>query len=188
MIIIASTLKPHAKEAIASFKQLGIDVIMMTGDNEFAANVIAKEVGIDSVLAGVLPYQKAEKIRALQSEGKFVGMVGDGINDAPALAQANVGFAIGSGTDVAIQAADITLLRDDLRAVSDAIRLSRRTMRIIKQNLYSSFLYNSLGIPIAAGILFVPFGILLSPMIGSAAMAASDVSVILNSLRLRKFV
>ncbi len=187
-IIISSALKPYAKDAIASFIQLGMEVIMMTGDNELAARAIAKEVGIEKVLAGVLPYQKAEKVRALQAEGKFVGMVGDGINDAPALAQANVGFAIGSGTDVAIEAADITLLRDDLRAVSDAIRLSKRTMRIIKQNLYSSFLYNSLGIPIAAGILFVPFGLLLSPMIGSAAMALSDVSVIGNSLRLRKFV
>ncbi|MEP7234472.1 MAG: heavy metal translocating P-type ATPase [Ignavibacteriota bacterium] len=186
-IIISSALKPHAKQAIASFQKLGIEVIMMTGDTLEAANAIAKEVGIDQVLAGVLPYQKAEMIRSLQAEGKFVGMVGDGINDAPALAQANVGFAIGSGTDIAIEAADITLLRDDLRAVSDAIRLSKRSMRIIKQNLYSSFIYNSLGIPIAAGILFIPFGLLLSPMIGSAAMALSDVSVIGNSLRLRKF-
>jgi Cu+-exporting ATPase len=188
MIVIASALKPHAKEAIAAFKELGIEVIMMTGDTENVANLIAKEVGIDHVLAGVLPYQKAEKVRALQAEGKFVGMVGDGINDAPALAQANVGFAIGSGTDVAIEAADITLLRDDLRAVSDAIKLSKRTMRIIKQNLYSSFLYNALGIPIAAGVLFMPFGLLLNPMIGSAAMALSDVSVIGNSLRLKKFI
>ncbi|MFI5264562.1 MAG: copper-translocating P-type ATPase, partial [Candidatus Kapaibacterium sp.] len=188
MIVISSALKPHAKEAITAFKQLGIEVIMMTGDTEEAANAVAKEVGIDKILSGVLPYQKTEKIRSLQAEGKFVGMVGDGINDAPALAQSNVGFAIGSGTDVAIEAADITLLRDDLRAVNDAIKLSKRTMRIIKQNLYSSFLYNSLGIPIAAGVLFMPFGLLLNPMIGSAAMAMSDVSVILNSLRLRKFV
>ena len=187
MISISSALKPHAKEAIAAFRQLGIEVIMMTGDTEEAANAVAREVGIERVLAGVLPYQKTEKIRSLQAEGKFVGMVGDGINDAPALAQSNVGFAIGSGTDVAIEAADMTLLRDDLRAVSDAIKLSKRTMRIIKQNLYSSFLYNSLGIPIAAGVLFLPFGLLLNPMIGSAAMAMSDVSVILNSLRLRKF-
>lgn len=187
IIIIADTIKPHAKEAISSFKKMGIDIIMMTGDNEYAAKAIAAEVGIERVLAGVLPYQKADKVRELQAEGKFVGMVGDGINDAPALAQADVGFAIGSGTDVAIEASDITLLRDDLRAVCDAIRLSKRTMRIIKQNLYSSFIYNSLGIPIAAGILFVPFGLLLSPMIGSAAMALSDVSVIANSLRLKKF-
>jgi Cu+-exporting ATPase len=187
VIMITDALKPHAKDAIDSFKKMGIEVIMMTGDNENAARMIAQEVGIDRVLSGVLPYQKAEKVRALQADGKFVGMVGDGINDAPALAQANVGFAIGSGTDIAIEAADITLLRDDLRAVSDAIKLSKKTMRIIRQNLYSSFLYNSLGIPIAAGILFVPFGLLLSPMIGSAAMALSDVSVIGNSLRLRKF-
>ncbi|HET9137137.1 MAG TPA: HAD-IC family P-type ATPase, partial [Candidatus Kapabacteria bacterium] len=167
-------------------KALGLTVIMMTGDSEAAANEIAREAGIDKVMANVLPYQKSEKVRQLQQEGKIVAMVGDGINDAPALAQSSVSFAIGSGTDVAIEAADITLLRDDLRTVVDAIKLSHRTMKVIKQNLFASFLYNSIGIPIAAGVLFPAFGIMLSPMISSLAMAFSDVSVIGNSLRLRK--
>lgn len=180
------SLKAGTREAVADLKSLGLDVIMMTGDNEAAASEIAREAGIDHVMANVLPYQKAEKVRQLQETGKNVAMVGDGVNDAPALAQANVGFAIGSGTDVAIEAADITLLRDDLGSVVDAIKLSHRTMRVIKQNLFSSFLYNSIGIPIAAGVLFPAFGILLSPMLGSLAMAFSDVSVIGNSLRLRK--
>jgi Cu+-exporting ATPase len=180
------SIKPGTHKAVADLKSLGLDVIMMTGDSEEAATEIAREAGIDHVLANVLPYQKSEKVRQLQEMGKTVAMVGDGVNDAPALAQANVGFAIGSGTDVAIEAADITLLRDDLGSVVDAIKLSHRTMRVIKQNLFASFLYNSIGIPIAAGVLFPAFGILLSPMLGSLAMAFSDVSVIGNSLRLRK--
>jgi Cu+-exporting ATPase len=159
---------------------------MMTGDSETAAQAIAAEAGISEVMANILPYQKADRIRQLQEQGKKVGMVGDGINDAPALAKADVGFAIGTGTDVAMEAADITLLRDDLSAVADAIELSRETIKTIKQNLFFSFLYNSLGIPIAAGVLYPAFRLLLNPMMGSLAMAFSDVSVIGNSLRLRK--
>lgn len=185
--ILSQTIKLHTKEAVLALQSMGLDVIMLTGDNEAAARSIADQVGIRKVLAGVLPYQKAEKIRQLQEQGKKVGMVGDGVNDAPALAQADVGFAIGSGTDVAMEAADITLMRDDLMTVVSAIELSRRTFSVIKQNLFFSFFYNSLGIPIAAGILFIPFGILLSPMVGSLAMAFSDVTVIGNSLRLKKF-
>ncbi|HYM20840.1 MAG TPA: heavy metal translocating P-type ATPase [Candidatus Kapabacteria bacterium] len=182
------SLKTGTREAITKLRSAGITVIMMTGDNETAANEIAKDAGINEVIANVLPYQKADKVRQLQEQGRNVGMVGDGINDAPALAQADVGFAIGSGTDVAMEAADITLLRDDLNAVVDAITLSRETIRTIKQNLFFSFLYNSLGIPIAGGVLYPAFKLLLNPMIGSLAMAFSDVSVIGNSLRLRKAV
>lgn len=186
-LVIEHSIRDSVATAVASLKALGLEVVMLTGDNEQSAREIASRVGITNVLANVLPYQKAEHVRLLQQSGKKVGMVGDGINDAPALAQADVGFAIGSGTDVAIEASDITLIRGDLGGVVEAIELSKKTMRIIKQNLFSSFLYNSLGIPIAAGLLFPVFGWLLSPMIGSAAMALSDVSVILNSLRLKKF-
>ena len=184
---VSHTIKSNTKNAVEELRKLGLDVIMMTGDNEVEAKRIASEVGITNVMAGVLPYQKADKVKSLQAEGKKVGMVGDGINDAPALAQADVGFAIGSGTDVAMEAADITLMRDDLMAVADAIRLSKRTLGTVKQNLFFSFFYNSLGIPIAAGALFIPFGIIFSPMVGSLAMAFSDVTVIANSLRLRRF-
>ncbi len=186
-LVIEHSIRESVAKAVASLKALGLEVVMLTGDNEDSAREIASRVGITNVLANVLPYQKAEHVRLLQQSGKKVGMVGDGINDAPALAQADVGFAIGSGTDVAIEASDITLIRGDLGGVVEAIELSKKTMRIIKQNLFSSFLYNSLGIPIAAGLLFPVFGLLLNPMIGSAAMALSDVSVILNSLRLKKF-
>ncbi len=185
---IGQTLKPKVKDAITKLQRMNLEVIMLTGDNEVAAKEIASEVGITNVIANVLPYQKGDTIRQLQEKGKKVGMVGDGINDAPALAQATVSFAIGSGTDIAMQTADITLLRDDLHTVVDTIELSRRTVQTIKQNLFFSFIYNSLGIPIAAGVLFPFFGFMLSPMIGSLAMAFSDVSVIGNSLRLRKAV
>lgn len=188
---IADSIKPHAREAVATLKRLGLRVVMMTGDTIATANAVGHAVGVDEVIAEVLPYQKAQKIKELQeadTTGRTtVAMVGDGINDAPALAQADVGFAIGTGTDVAIEASDITLLGDDLMGVVSAIELSKRTLRIIKQNLFSSFFYNSLGIPIAAGLLWPVFHILLNPMIGSAAMAFSDVAVILNSLRLRRF-
>lgn len=187
IIAVADPIKPSSRGAVQELKRQGLRVIMISGDNERTARAVAKAVGIDEVMAGVLPVQKAEKVKEIQASGELVGMVGDGVNDAPALAQADVGFAIGSGTDIAIEASDITLLRNDLNDVVNALKLSHQTIKIIKQNLFSSFFYNSLGIPIAAGLLFPITGLLLSPMIGSAAMAFSDVAVILNSLRLKRF-
>ncbi len=185
VLAIADPLKETSKEVIDQLKRMNIEIYLVTGDNERTAKAIASQVGINNILAEVLPESKADIVKKLQNDGKFVGMVGDGINDAPALAQADIGIAIGSGTDVAIETGDIVLIKEDLRDVVASIQMSRKTISKIKQNLFWAFFYNIIGIPIAAGILFLPFGITLVPEIAAAAMAFSSVSVVTNSLLLR---
>ena len=187
IIAVADTVKPTSMFAIEQLKKLGIKVIMLTGDNKRTAKAIAKQVGIDYVISEVLPQDKAQHVKTYQAEGQKVAMVGDGINDAPALAQADIGIAIGSGTDIAIESADIILMKDDLQSVPTAIELSKKTIRNIKENLFWAFAYNILGIPVAMGVLYIFGGPLLSPIIAGAAMSFSSVSVLLNALRLKKF-
>jgi Cu+-exporting ATPase len=185
-LAVSDSIRDSSRSAIAELRALGLDVIMLTGDTERTAQAIAREAGITTVRAGLLPDGKVSEIKRLQQEGKVVAMIGDGINDSPALAQADVGMAIGTGADIAVEAADVVLMRGNLQSAVHAIKLSRRTMLVMKQNLFWAFVYNVIGIPIAAGVLYPAFGLLLSPMIASAAMAFSSVSVVTNSLRLRR--
>jgi len=186
LLAVADPIKATSRDAIATLRGRGIDVVMLTGDTQRTADAVAREAGIGHVIAGVLPEGKVDAIRQLQEEGRVVAMVGDGVNDSAAIAQSDVGIAIGTGTDIAAEAADVVLMRGDLRSVTQAIALSRRTMRTMKQNLFWAFVYNVVGIPVAAGVLYPAFGLLLSPVIASAAMAFSSVSVVANSLRLRR--
>jgi Cu+-exporting ATPase len=185
IIAVADPVKASTPEAIAQLHRSGVRIAMVTGDSEATARSVARQLGIDDVFAETLPQQKAEIVKKLQAEGHVVAMAGDGINDAPALAQADVGIAMGTGTDIAIESAGITLVQGDIRGIARARNLSRATMRNIRQNLFFAFVYNALGVPIAAGVLYPWFGLLLSPIIASAAMTFSSVSVITNALRLR---
>jgi Cu+-exporting ATPase len=187
VLAVADPVRATSRDAIAHLRRMGLEVVMLTGDHPRTAEAVAAQAGVERVVAGVLPEGKVAEIRRLQSGGRAVAMVGDGINDAPALAQADVGIAIGTGTDIAVEASDVTLMRGDLGGVASAIALSRRTMRTMKQNLFWAFIYNVVGIPIAAGALYPATGLLLSPILASAAMAFSSVSVVLNSLRVRRF-
>jgi Cu+-exporting ATPase len=183
---VADPIKATTAEAIEALHREGVTIVMLTGDNRTTAEAVARTIGIDQVEADVLPDQKAEVVRRLQARGARVAMAGDGINDAPALAAADVGIAMGSGTDIAIESAGVTLVKGDLRGIVRARRLSRSTMSNIRQNLFFAFVYNVLGVPVAAGVLYPVLGLLLSPMIASAAMTFSSVSVIANALRLRR--
>ena len=186
VLALADPIKLSSRAAIRRLHALGLDVVMLTGDSQSAADAVARDAGIDRAVAGVLPEGKVAEIRRLQESGRVVAMVGDGINDAPALAQADVGMAIGAGADIAVEAADVVLVRGDLQSAAQAIELSKRTMRTMKQNLFWAFAYNVIGIPIAAGVLYPAFGVLMSPILASGAMAFSSVSVVANSLRLRR--
>jgi Cu+-exporting ATPase len=183
---VADPIKETTPEAIRRLHDENIRVVMLTGDSRTTAASVARKLGIDEVIAEVLPQDKSNQIRKLQEQGRFVAMAGDGINDAPALAQAQVGIAMGTGTDVAMQSAGVTLVKGDLRGIIRARLLSQATMKNIKENLFFAFVYNALGVPIAAGVLYPFFGLLLSPMIAAAAMSFSSVSVVLNALRLRR--
>ena len=186
VIAVADPIKEFTPDAIKALQGEGVRVVMLSGDSRQTAEAVGRQLGIAEVLAEVLPGQKADTIKSLQSQGRVVAMAGDGINDAPALAQANVGIAMGTGTDVAIESAGVTLVKGDLRGIVKAIRLSRATMRNVKQNLFFAFVYNAVGVPVAAGVLYPFFGVLLSPIFAGAAMAMSSVSVVTNALRLRK--
>jgi Cu+-exporting ATPase len=202
VLAISDSVKPRAHEAVSALQQQGLEVVMLTGDSEATARSVASDLGVDTVIAEVLPGDKAEQVKALQDDGRVVAMVGDGINDAPALTQADVGIAIGTGTDIAIESSDVTLVGDDLRAVSSAVTLSKATITTIRQNLFWAFAYNVALIPIAAGVLYPVFldggvpGVLgpilgdfgfLNPIMAAGAMAVSSVTVVSNSLRLRRF-
>ncbi len=187
LIAVSDTLRDNAAEAIGQLHQMGLETVMITGDNQRTAEAVARQAGMERVLAQVLPDDKAREIRGLQEGGKVVAMVGDGINDAPALAQADIGIALGSGTDVAMESGDVVLVRNDLRDVPEAIRLSRYTISKVKQNLFWAFAYNTLGIPIAAGVLYPWTGTLLNPIIAAAAMAFSSISVVTNSLLMNRY-
>jgi len=186
LIGVADPIKDTTAEALAALRDEGLRIVMLTGDSRTTAEAVARKVGIEEIHAEVLPEHKSAVVERLRAEGRIVAMAGDGINDAPALAQANVGIAMGTGTDVAIESAGVTLVKGDLRAIVKAIRLSHATMRNVKQNLFFAFLYNALGVPVAAGVLYPFFGVLLSPIFAGAAMAMSSVSVVSNALRLRR--
>jgi len=186
LVGVADPIKPSTQEALELLRAAGLRIVMLTGDSRATAEAVARRLGITEVEAEVLPEQKIAVIKRLQAEGRKVAMAGDGVNDAPALAQAEVGIAMGTGTDVAMQSAGVTLVKGDLRGLARARRLSQATMRSIRQNLFFAFVYNALGVPLAAGVLYPWFGILLSPIIASAAMSLSSVSVIGNALRLRR--
>jgi len=186
LLAVADPIKASTPEAIRMLHVEGIRLVMLTGDSRSTAEAVARKLAIDQVEAGVSPERKGEVVKRLQAEGRIVAMAGDGINDAPALAQAEVGIAMGTGTDVAMESAGITLVKGDLRGIARARRLSRATMRNIRQNLFFAFVYNSVGVPVAAGVLYPFFGLLLSPMLAAAAMTFSSVSVISNALRLRR--
>ncbi|MGH7907464.1 MAG: HAD-IC family P-type ATPase, partial [Candidatus Binataceae bacterium] len=186
LLSVADPIKPSSHEAVRMLRDAGVRIVMLTGDNQLTAQAVARRLGIDEIEAEVMPQDKANVVKKLQSEGRKVAMAGDGINDAPALAQAEVGIAMGTGTDVAMESAGITLVKGDLRGIVKARRLSQATMRNIRENLFFAFVYNTLGIPIAAGVLYPAIGLMLNPMIASAAMSLSSVSVVTNALRLRR--